>query len=229
MFLKILLFLFLWFQKWRLWVEALAGSGTQTISSEKDPKNPNPNPSPNPPIPQRQLAEPVTGFHWSKPSRLARSLSPETPSLSSGSGGLSESLWTLNPMLSLRSVETQSCSFYFVFPFFFVMLCLVAEKMRGKRSVKFETFESYVFVVLCLGANGSVYLKVEIIYNFLNFDVYNFCLFGVLFALLVLCWKFLFNKLLSLSDEPQNGYCVVCLVALKGKKIEPSNPYQSSP
>ena len=101
------------------------------------------------------------------------------------------------------------------------MLCLVAEKMRGKRSVKFETFESYVFVVLCLGANGSVYLKVEIIYNFLNFDVFNFCLFGVLFALLVLCWKFLFNKLLSLSDEPQNGYCVVCLVALKGKKFEP--------
>ena len=118
LFLKILLFLFLWFQKWRLLVEALAGSGTQTISSEKDPKNPNPNPSPNPPIPQRQLAEPVTGFHWSKPSRLARSLSPETPSLSSGSGGLSESLWTLNPMLSLRSVETQRCSFFFVFPFF---------------------------------------------------------------------------------------------------------------
>ena len=79
-------------------------------------------------------------------------------------------------MLSLKSVETQSCSFFFVFPpFFFVLLCLVAEKMRGKRSVKFETFESYVFVVLCLSANGSVYLKVEIINNFLNFDVLNFC------------------------------------------------------
>ena len=47
-----------------------------------------------------------------------------------------------------------------------------------------------MFVVLCLGANESVYLKVEIINNFLNFDVLNFCLFGVLFALLVLCWNF---------------------------------------
>ena len=159
-------------------MEALGGGlgrlWNLTIPSEKDPKNLIPNP--NPPILQLQLAEPVTGFHWSKPSRLSRSLSPATPSLSSGSGGLNESLWTLIPMLSLKSVETQSCSFFFVFPpFFFVLLCLVAEKMRGKRSVKFETFESYVFVVLCLSANGSVYLKVEIINNFLNFDVLNFC------------------------------------------------------
>ena len=44
-------------------MEALAGSGTQTIPSEKDPKNPIPNPNPNPPIPQLQLAEPVTSFH----------------------------------------------------------------------------------------------------------------------------------------------------------------------
>ena len=147
---------------------------------------------------------------------LARSLSPATPSLSSGSGGLSECLWTLIPMLSLKSVETQSCSFFFVpppLPPFFLMLCLVAEKMRGKRSVKFETFESYVFVVLCLGANGSVYLRVEIINNFLNFDVLNFCFVWTLcpFGSLL---EFLFNKLLSLSDEPQNDYCVVWSVWL---------------
>ena len=65
--------------------------------------------------------------------------------------------------------------FFLCFPFSFfsffsfVMLCLVVKKMRGKRSVKFDTYESYVFVVLCLSANGSVNLKVEIIYNFLNF------------------------------------------------------------
>ena len=85
--------------------------------------------------------------------------------------------------------------------------------------MKFETFVSYVFVVLYLGANGSVYLKVEIINNFLNFDVLNFCFIWSSLCPFGSLLEFLFNKLLSLSDEPQNGYCVVYLVALKGKKF----------